>query len=70
MREELEAMKLLVEEGHRIRKGYSEEGQAAKAEKQKQLETLGPKRDELEMKKEQLQVGDAADGCYNVDQHL
>ena len=56
MREELEAHRRLVEEGHRIRSDYSKAGKEAKAEKQGLLVTLGPKRDELKEFKDDLEV--------------
>lgn len=56
MREEQVAMRALVEEGHRIREEYAVEGQKAKEEKQKQLVSLGPQREELQKTKDQLLV--------------
>lgn len=57
MREELAAMRQLVEEGHKIRADYAVQGKQAKADKQGLLVTLGPQRDELRERKEALMVG-------------
>lgn len=56
MREELFAMRRLVEEGHKIRSNYALQGTEAKAVKQKLLVSLGPKRDELAKLKDDLLV--------------
>lgn len=58
MHEELAAQRLLVEEGHRIRSSFSEQGKEAKAEKQQLLISLGPQRDELSSRKEELRVSE------------
>ena len=63
MREEMMAMRKLVEEGHRIRADYAVQGKQAKAEKQKQLQELGPQRDALQKKKDELLV------CLNSHIH-
>ena len=57
------AMRKLVEEGHRIRADYAVQGKQAKAEKQKQLQELGPQRDALQKKKDELLV------CLNSHIH-
>ena len=56
MREELEAQRLLVQEGHRIRADYAEQGKVAKAEKQELLVQLGPQRDVLKAVKDEREV--------------
>lgn len=56
MREELRANRLLVEEGHAIRAQYIAQGKAAKQEQHNKLTSLGPKRDELQRMKDDLQV--------------
>lgn len=56
MKEELLAMQKLVEEGYRIRTEYSNQGKQAKEEKQQLLVSLGPKREELQKIKEDLEV--------------
>ncbi|XP_067943914.1 glucosidase 2 subunit beta-like [Watersipora subatra] len=56
MREELEAQRRLIEEGHQIRAEYSQQGKQAKAEKQGLLVTLGPDRDALKQRRDELEA--------------
>lgn len=56
-------MRQLIEEGHRIRSEYSVQGKQAKADKQQELVNLGPKREALQQKKDELMVTNLIDKC-------